>query len=49
MKLTILWVQLFLLAGMLAICVMADIALGSGLVLALMGLKVIEYALTEEQ
>jgi hypothetical protein len=49
MKLTILWVQLFLLAGMLALCVIADMALGGGLVLALMGLKVIEYALTEEQ
>ena len=43
MKLTILWVQLFLLAGMLALCVMADMALGSWLVLALMGLKVVEF------
>lgn len=49
MKMTILCLQLSLLSVMLALCVMADIALGSGLVLALMGLKVIEYALTEEQ
>ena len=48
MKLTILWVQLSLLSVMLALCVMADIALGGWLVLALMGFKVIEYALTEE-
>ena len=48
MKLTIMWVQMILLSVMLALCVMADIILGGWLVLALMWLKVIEYALTEE-
>jgi hypothetical protein len=47
MKMTIFCLQLFLLAGMWAICVMADMALGGGLVLALMGLKVIEFTLNE--
>jgi hypothetical protein len=47
MKLSILCLQLFLLSVMLALCVMADIALGGWLVLALMGLKVVEFTLNE--